>query len=586
MADPTFSVVILAAGKATRFKSSQSKVMHRLAGVHLGEYAVRAALAAKPQETLMVIGHRAADVQAAFERLGLAFVEQEEQKGTGHALMAARKKLERSASSSVVVLVGDAPLLRPETIHALVAAHAKAKAAATVLTATRPDPQGYGRIVRKKGAEIKAIVEERLCTAAQKKIREVNSGIICFDRKKMLRRLDELSNRNAQGEYLLTDLVAIFNRRGEKVVAFQAEDPREVFGINDRVELAEVEKILRRRKAEELMREGVTISDPDTTYIDSGVRVGADTILEPGVSLLGLTSVGGGCVIRVGSVVEDSAVGSRVVVRPYSYISGSEVASDVIIGPFARLRDGAVIEQSARIGNFVEVKKSRVGRRSKAWHLTYLGDAVLGADVNVGAGTVTCNYDGKAKNPTQIDDAVFIGSGSMLVAPVKLGRGAYVAAGSAITEDVPPESLAIGRAHQVNKEGWAQRKGQQEEKASFDFGIEARESGSVMIMDVRGRVTLGYPCEEMNQKIRAALGEGHRRMLVNLSKTVYLDSAALGVLASVLTAFRKAKGEFRIVGLHPRLQHLLEVAKLNKVFDIYKDEATALAEFGETPAVL
>jgi bifunctional UDP-N-acetylglucosamine pyrophosphorylase/glucosamine-1-phosphate N-acetyltransferase len=304
---------------------------------------------------------------------------------------------------------------------------------------------------------VRAIVEEKLCTPAQRKIREVSSGILCFSRTELLKHLDNLSDKNAQKEYLLTDLVAIFNRRRKKVVAVPVADAREVLGVNDRIELARMERILRTQKAEALMRDGVTIVDPQATYIDAAVEVGADTVIEPGVSLLGNTRVGRNCTIRIHSTLEDSILGDRVQVRPNTLVTGCEIGSDVILGPFARLRDGAVIESDARIGNFVEVKKSRVGQGSRAWHLTYLGDATLGERVNIGAGTVTCNYNGEKKNPTRIEDGVFIGSGSMLIAPVRIGKGSYVAAGSAITEDVPAESLAVGRARQVNKEGWARK---------------------------------------------------------------------------------------------------------------------------------
>src|SRR5581483_4229696 len=273
-----------------------------------------------------------------------------------------------------------------------------------------------------------------------------------------LEHLGELSNANAQGEFLLTDLVEIFNRHRQKVVAYEVKDPQEVLGVNSRVELARVEKVLRLRKAEVLMRNGVTIVDPAITYIDEDVEVGPDTIIEPGVSLLGRTRVGRDCLLRPYSTIADTVIGDRVTVRPCCVIAGSEIASDAILGPFAHLRVGSVLEEGARIGNFVEVKKSRVGRGTKAQHLTYLGDATIGERVNVGAGTITCNYDGEKKHPTIIEDGAFIGSGSMLVAPVRIGKGSYIAAGSAITEDVPPESLGIGRARQLNKEGWARER--------------------------------------------------------------------------------------------------------------------------------
>jgi bifunctional UDP-N-acetylglucosamine pyrophosphorylase / glucosamine-1-phosphate N-acetyltransferase len=456
MAKRDFSIVILAAGKSTRFKSERSKLIHTLAGRPLGDYVATAALAAAPETVLMVVGHSAASVRETLARPGLRFVEQKEQRGTGHALMVARPQLEKCKGSAIVVVVGDAPLLRTETLLQLVAAHRKARASASVLTMRPASPTGYGRIIR-SGRSVRAIVEEKLCTPAQRRIKEVSSGILCFSRADLLKHLDKLSDKNAQKEFLLTDLVRIFNQQRKKVVAFPIADAREVLGVNDRVELARMERILRMQKAEALMRGGVTIVDPETTYVDSGVQVGNDTVIEPGVSLLGSTRIGRGCTIRVHSTLDDSILGDRVLVRPNTYVTGCEIGSDVILGPFAHLRDGAVVEDGARIGNFVEVKKSRVGRGTRAWHLTYLGDATLGEQVNIGAGTVTCNYDGDKKNPTTIEDGVFIGSGSMLVAPVKIGKGSYVAAGSAITEDVPAESLAVGRARQVNKEGWVRK---------------------------------------------------------------------------------------------------------------------------------
>ncbi|HEX5410882.1 MAG TPA: bifunctional UDP-N-acetylglucosamine diphosphorylase/glucosamine-1-phosphate N-acetyltransferase GlmU [Terriglobia bacterium] len=457
MANQDFSIVILAAGKSTRFKSERSKLVHLLAGRPLGDYVVSASLAATPEIVLMVVGHDAASVRETLARPGLEFVEQKEQRGTGHALKVARRQLEECQGSSVVVIVGDVPLLRTETLRDLVAAHQRARASASVLTMLPESPTGYGRIVRTRGAAVRAIVEEKLCTPAQRRIKEVSSGIICFSRTELLKHIDRLSDQNAQKEYLLTDLVSIFNQHHKKVVAFSIADAREVLGVNDRVELAQIERILRLRKAEALMRDGVTIVDPQSTYIDSAVEVGADSVIEPGVSLLGNTRIGKCCTIRAHSTLADSVLRDRVLVRPNTVVTGCEIGSDVILGPFAHLRDGAVISDGARIGNFVEVKKSHVGRGTRAWHLTYLGDATLGQQVNIGAGTVTCNYDGEKKNTTEIEDGVFIGSGSMLVAPVKIGKGSYVAAGSTITEDIPAESLAVGRARQMNKEGWVRK---------------------------------------------------------------------------------------------------------------------------------
>lgn len=458
MAGQNFSILILAAGKATRFKSEHSKLLHRLAGRPLGEYILQAARAARPDCLYMMIGHEREEVRKVFERPGLVFLEQKEQLGTGHAVMTARPELEKCPSPTVVVLVGDAPLLRSETLCNLVEAHMQARAACTVLTARVKNPTGYGRIVR-AGSRVRGIVEEKDATPARKKIREISSGILCFSRAHLLEHLEELSAENAQKEYLLTDLIEIFNRHRLKVAAFPVADAREVLGVNDRVELAQIEKLLRLRKAEALMRDGVTVVNPEATYIDAEVEVGQDTVIEPGASLLGRTRLGRACHIQSYCTITDSWLADRVTVRPCSVIADSKIASGVTIGPFAHLRDGAVIEENARIGNYVEVKKSRVGRGTKALHLTYLGDATLGENANIGAGTVTCNYDGVKKNPTVIEDGVFIGSGNMLVAPVRIGKGSYTAAGSAITEDVPPDSLAIARSRQVTRKGWAKDRG-------------------------------------------------------------------------------------------------------------------------------
>jgi bifunctional UDP-N-acetylglucosamine pyrophosphorylase/glucosamine-1-phosphate N-acetyltransferase len=454
MAHESYSILILAAGKATRFKSEHSKMLHQLAGRPLGEYVLRAASAAAPDRLYLTIGHEAAEVRKAFERPGLTFIEQKKQLGTGHALLVAREELERCPSPLLLAVVGDSPLLRAETLRSLVETHRKAHADAAVLTVRLDNPQGYGRIVRGTGGRVRAIVEEKVATPAQKRIQEVNAGILCFSRRELLDHLGELSRENAQKEYLLTDLVEIFHRHRLRVAACLIADSCEVLGVNDRAEMARVEKILRLRKAEALMREGVTIVHPEVTYIDQDVEVGPDTILEPSVSLQGRTRVGKACHLESYCTVTNASLGDGVRVRQGSLILNSEIAADVVIGPYAHLRDGAVIEPEARIGNFVEVKKSRVGRGTKALHLTYLGDATLGANANIGAGTVTCNYDGEKKNPTFIEDGVFIGSGNMLVAPVRVGKGSYTAAGSTITEDVPPDSLAVARARQVTKEGW------------------------------------------------------------------------------------------------------------------------------------
>jgi bifunctional UDP-N-acetylglucosamine pyrophosphorylase/glucosamine-1-phosphate N-acetyltransferase len=457
MGQGRFSILILGAGKATRFKSALPKLLHPLAGRRMGEYVLRAAAAAGAERLYMVIGHQAAAMRKAFAREGLTFIEQKEQLGTGHALIVARRELESCPSEAIVALVGDVPRLQSETLRELVATHLKQRSACTVLTMNVEDPNGYGRIIRSSGDRVKAIVEEKLATAAQKRVREVSTGILCFSRRALLQHLGSLSRDNAQGEYLLTDLVEIFNRHRLKVGAFKVAGD-EAVGINDRAQLAEVGKEIFLRRATQWMREGVTLTDPAATYIDEDVVMGADTVIEPGVCLRGNTRIGSGCRIDAHSTITDSVIENGVTVRHSCVITGSRVASGAQLGPFAHLRPNSVIESDARIGNFVEVKNSTIGKGTKAQHLTYLGDATVGENSNIGAGTITCNYDGEKKSRTTIGDEVFIGSGNMLVAPVEIGNGSYTAAGSTITENVPPESLAIERSTQVNKGGWVRER--------------------------------------------------------------------------------------------------------------------------------
>lgn len=576
---PSFSVLILAAGKATRFKSEHSKVLHRLAGQPLGEYVLTAALKARPERTYLVIGHEAKEVRKTFERPGVAFVEQKEQLGTGHALIVARPEIEKCPSEVVVAMVGDAPLLRGSTILALVEAHLKARARATVLSTVVQDPTGYGRVIR-SGKRVRAVVEEKLATPAQKKVREISAGMLCFSRGDLLDHLGELTNQNAQHEYLLTDLIQILNAHKKKVTAFVVEDSREVLGVNDRAELARMEKILRLRKVESVARDGVTILDPETTYIDEDVEVGRDTIIEPGVSLLGLTRVGSGCVLRPHSTIADSVIGDRVLVRPNCVITGCEIGSDVILGPFAHLRDGAVVDEQARVGNFVEVKKSRLGRGTKAWHLTYLGDATLGEKVNIGAGTITCNYDGEKKNPTLIEDGVFVGSGSMLVAPLRIGKDSYVGAGSTLTQDVPPESLALGRAPQINKEGWVRTRRQTRKTSQF----ETRKVGRVAIVDVAGHLSLGDPASDLGRIIDQLARSGHKQVLVNLERVDYIDSSGMGALVEGAARLRSHQGELKLSGVPQKVVYLLQAANLDQAFEVFGRELEALESFNPASA--
>lgn len=569
-----FSVLILAAGKATRFKSDHSKMLHRLAGRLLGDYVLRAAQYAAPQRTYMVIGHGAAQVRKELGRPGVTFIEQKEQLGTGHALLEARAELEQCPSAHLLVLVGDTPLLRTETVRALEEAHAASGADATVLTARLDDPTGYGRIVR-SGEHVAAIREEKVATAEERRIQEVNSGIMAFSREALLAHLKELSAENAQKEFLLTDLVEIFNRHGLKVAAFPAKDSGSVIGVNDRWELAQVEKVLRLRKARDLARDGVTLLAPEFTYVDDEVEVGRDTIIEPGVSLRGATRVGRGCVLGPYSTLTDAVLGDHVTIRPCSVISASQVASGATVGPFAHLRDGAVIGSQVRIGNFVEVKKSRVGQGSKASHLTYLGDATLGANVNIGAGTVTCNYDGEKKNPTVIADGCFVGSGSMLVAPVEIGKDAFVAAGSTITANVPPESLALGRAEQVVKEGWVRT----HRRPRTTVLIQTRLAEKVTVMDISGRVTIGAAASEFSQKLRQIFEGGQNQVLLNLSNVTYMDSSGIGALVAAAALAHSQKGHLKLSNVPVKIMSLLEAARLHRAFEIHPDEATALGSF-------
>jgi bifunctional UDP-N-acetylglucosamine pyrophosphorylase/glucosamine-1-phosphate N-acetyltransferase len=623
--DGTFSVLVLAAGKATRFKSQHSKLLHRLAGKPIGEYVLQTVMASGAERVYMVTGHEAAAVQTAFERPGVTFIEQAEQLGTGHALIVSRPEIETCPSATLVVFLGDVPLMRSETMRALVAEHAQSGAAATVTTTLLENPFGYGRIIRagarsrrKKvnpAAEpglIKAIVEEKDCTPAEQSIHEVNSGIICFDRVLLLRYLDQLDNNNAQREYLLTDLVAILNRHHHRVLAYPVADSREVMGVNNRAELAQIEKMLRLRKAESLMRDGVTIVDPAVVYIDENVEVGPDTLIGPGVSLLGSTRVGTACTVGAYTIVTDSVIGDRVTILPGCVLSHVQVGADVRLGPFAHLRDGAVLEETARIGNFVEVKKSRIGRGSKSMHLTYLGDATLGEGVNIGAGTITCNYDGKSKSPTTIDSGVFIGSGSMLVAPVHIGTGSYVAAGSTITENVPAESLALGRARQVTKEGWVRERqsgesGPPEATASPERAAKTlvaaasspespnadlntseavsghqlgvREAGSVTIFEITKPLTRDGVAAELGCRVQEKLDAGRKHILVNLGHATAIDSAGVGVLVSIGLSVRNAGGEVRLSNPSPQTFNVLHTAKLQHFFEIHPLEADALKSF-------
>jgi len=456
---PRVAIAIMAAGKGTRLKSKHPKVLHEIAGKPILAHVIATATQIVPAaDIFVIIGHEAEQVREAVRDTGANFVLQAEQRGTGHALMMARAAL--SPYDEVVVLSGDAPLITAETIRNLSAFHDAEKAAMTLLSADLENPFGYGRVLRKsaRGGEVRAIVEEKAASAAQKKIREINSGFYVFSVPALYQHIGELSTENPHHEYYLTDMAAAFQKARKKVVALKTDDAEEVLGSNTRAEIVDLDARLRLAKCHRLMTEGVTIFYPQTCVIDSEVEVGADTVIEPFVQLLGGTKIGGDCRIRSYTVIKDSEVGDNVTVNALTVMDHARVATGAIVGPYSRLRPGSDIGEGAHVGNFVETKKIKLGKGSKANHLTYLGDAEIGDGVNVGAGTITCNYDGVNKHKTVIEDGVFIGSDSTLVAPVKIGRGSYVAAASCITEDVPADALALGRARQITKEGWAAAK--------------------------------------------------------------------------------------------------------------------------------
>jgi len=456
MSNNDLAIVILAAGKGTRLKSSLAKVLHRAGGRTLVEHIVRACQPLKARETVVVVGHQAEQVAAVVEPFGAVTVLQQPQKGTGHAVQVAKRALGRAKVA--VVLPGDAPLVRFDTLKALIAAHRSGTAAATILSAVLADPSGYGRVVRKSETAVSAIVEESQLTDEQKEINEINSAIYCFTLEKLWLALAQVKPNNKHRELYLTDAIAALNAKGETVLAQVAGDSREVLGCNTRADLAEVDRIFRERKRAALMDDGVTVQLPETVLVDPEVLAGEDTIIEPGVQLLGKTKIGARCTIRTGSVLSDAILGDEVTVEPHCLVAQSRLDDGVIIGPFARLRPDNHLKAGARIGNFVELKKTTIGEGTKAMHLSYLGDARIGSKSNIGAGTITCNYDGFHKHPTAIGNKVFIGSDTALVAPVRVGDGAYIAAGSTITENVPPDGLGIARGRQVNKPGWSAKK--------------------------------------------------------------------------------------------------------------------------------
>jgi len=446
-------IVILAAGKGTRMKSARPKVLHRVAGAPMIDLVLQTASVLQPRRVVVVVGHQADVLKRALEGTqDLTFVVQEPQLGTAHALLTTEGAL-RGAAGTVVLLSGDVPLLSAHTLQQLVHRHETTGASATVVTAVVDNPRGYGRIVR-SGEGIARIVEERDASPAEREIREINAGIYAFALDGLFAALRGIAAENAQREYYLPDLVAIYRAKGLGVETLTVTNRDEIRGINSRAELADMSRLLRDQKNAALMAAGVTLEDPATTYVGQGVEVGADTILHPNVTLEGHTVIGSGCEIHSGVRIVDSRIGDNVTVLDHCVITRSTLDARARVGPFAHLRAHSHVRERARVGNFVELKNTVLGSGSKSMHLAYLGDATIGETVNIGAGTITCNYDGVQKNPTVIEDGAFIGSDSQLIAPVTIGKGAYVGSGTTVRTNVPDGALAVSAGKQRTIEGW------------------------------------------------------------------------------------------------------------------------------------
>ncbi len=456
--------MVLAAGKGTRMKSARAKVLHEVIGHPLASFPVRCALELGADRVVVVVGHQAEAVEAALTAAlpgaPIRFALQARQLGTAHAVLQARRAL-RGHRGPVLILSGDTPLLTAGTLRTVVSARARARAPLAIATMFLEVPRGYGRVVRDERGRPVRVVEEKDASDAERAIREVNAGLYCAEAEFLWRALGRVGSSNAQGEFYLPDLVALAAHRAR--VATAEVPPAEAAGVNDRAELARAGRVLVGRLAHAFAREGVTIEDPARFDCDQGVQIGRDVVIEPGVRLRGHTRIGAGTTVGAGCILTDAVIEANVTLQPYTVVNDAHVASGAIVGPFARLRPGSEIGEGAHVGNFVETKKTRLGKGSKANHLTYLGDAEIGERVNVGAGTITCNYDGAKKHATRIGDGVFVGSDSILVAPIEIGAGSYIAAGSTLTESVPPGALALGRARQVTKEGWVARRQQAKE---------------------------------------------------------------------------------------------------------------------------
>lgn len=446
--------VILAAGQGTRMKSKLYKVLHPVCGKPMVEHVVDQIGKLEINKMVTIVGHGAELVKAKLEGK-TSFALQEQQLGTAHAVMQADKDLADEDGVTIVVC-GDTPLIQAETMEALMEHHEQQKAKATILTAYTDQPEGYGRLIRNKEGFVERIVEHKDATEEERKVKEINTGVFCFDNKALFQALKKVSNDNVQGEYYLPDVIEILKNEGEIVSAFQTSDMEETLGVNDRIALAKAEKIMRKRINEFHMRNGVSIIDPEHTYIGLDIVIGSDTVVYPGVQLSGQTVIGEDCIIGPNSEIKDCTIGNGTVIRQ-SVAYNSAIGANVQIGPFAHIRPNSNIDDEVKIGNFVEIKKANFGKGSKASHLSYIGDAEVGSNVNIGCGSITVNYDGKNKYLTKIEDGVFVGCNSNLVAPVTIGENAYIAAGSTITDDVPGDSLSIARARQVNKENYVSK---------------------------------------------------------------------------------------------------------------------------------
>jgi bifunctional UDP-N-acetylglucosamine pyrophosphorylase/glucosamine-1-phosphate N-acetyltransferase len=451
------AVVILAAGQGTRMKSRMAKVLHRAGGKTLVEHAIAAARGiAPPERVFVVVGHQADAVRAVAEAAGVRSIHQTEQLGTGHAVLCGQEKL-AGLGGLLLVINGDCPMIQPRTLEQLADLHRRTGSAAAMVTTDLDDATGYGRIIREPQGDVRAIVEHTAATPEQREVREINAGFYCFNASLFWKHVHDIRTDNPAGEYYLTDMIAILLGAGHRVTALKIANSSELLGINNRVELAAVDRVMRQRKVRQLMLDGVTIEKPETVTIDADVSIGMDTVIEAFAQITGTTVIGENCRVGASSIIENSVLGDRVRVFPFSVISAARLDADAQAGPFARLRPNSQLAEGAHVGNFVELKKTTLGAGSKAMHLAYLGDSTIGAKVNIGAGTITCNYDGRKKYPTSIGDGAFVGSNSTLVAPLEISGGAYIAAGSVITEPVPENTLALGRARQVTKEGWTRK---------------------------------------------------------------------------------------------------------------------------------